>query len=1330
MATEEKTIRVVDVRRNLMSISSASKEEINNALLSIDEFAKNRELITPFIDIARFIQSPIFNLTKEPDKFDSILVRNLLCNPAIMPIIVARGAAANKAIIKDNIIRTRPIKCIKAIASDGHSTSIASEEHIEVAGFAIDPKQSGMVIIKNTNEGLYLDPMTYRMSGSCDASILATSGTIQIQEYPDDANNYNGLKTIMIKNRETILNILSQNVAAIEFYLSSAAAFISYNRLSLLSNKITKRIEKITNFIENNIAPPSWRRPIDMERLQFLIKEFAKNDLIDIKENGLWRFQLNLLYELYKIGALNIYLYILTKGRDSEEFSAFIESAITLKIKSQQSVSAKRQEAIAISKARQFIIIIEEKFGTDRVRAILDVMRTVNSSRSKGAPGGSLIDITERVQVNDFNAILNALTKREQEIVNKEYERKQNEWSANVNNKCPHVKLARRLRMSPSAALTMEIFKELSVYFSKNNGDDWIICNNCKFNVLCPHVRDRIFLENRRASYDEIRTKLNKYAVRVKSVGDENSYAYYCRICSEQLAESIEENRTSELLGRFGDFDPAIKTRIWTNALIAVQNMHFQVPIDDRQFAADATNVIYPLLIEFEANITKKGQRRRILLADDEIDIRTVLYIILFVYAYVLKVIQSSDDHSIGFEGVKPGSKDGVYAERILRHIVNEHNSLILQIEDITADFIRMRFTEFYRLIRGDVSTVKVQINHEEELTTQLVTVDPTYRYVRTMAIVSGAISGFPKNSKEAKEEFELIMGISSEKIIKRARDMAKNPEYTAMVLRRTGAEVATTFEYIYKNPKNNIYASIYNPEYDNKAIAAFNKLFIQPKLNLNNWIGGGKSKRSIDNLREEKSGYFYESYRLYIDYTTKITNQSAYIKFQKDLSHVRSCENGLRLAKATTHPIYDFNFLKSQQYVKPIVPITFLYDEDGRPHDWHKNCTFIYGDLEISNGTKGVQKARENGELTVNMYITNIKCPICNVLATDVNTLDEEKTWQSIRAISEIDSFFVFYESRCPNGELHNWDNGICTKCNLTTSIMKDIIGGHNINKEIRNYYDKYQEKFIQDKKNMKTAITKKEIVVTQDELIDVSNWQPDYTNIIKVSEIASTTPVIIEAIGSMEGRKYTDIIEGKDIPAPPTYPSDPRIYVVDAEIRLVMSDYNLLKNVSKLTHTPDDMMQLLTTANVPKHEWEKIGDALPPIGGDYRKKMESFLKTRTAADAMLFAIDSLCALILEVYNIKNSNYPWTSQLAMEFAKKTIQKILYSQKLMSKPLSFNWAIFDAVDDAVPEQVGDIGEDVMEEIEMRDEQKEQVENIFAPNIDYDLSEDNPNNESG
>ena len=134
------------------------------------------------------------------------------------------------------------------------------------------------------------------------------------------------------------------------------------------------------------------------------------------------------------------------------------------------------------------------------------------------------------------------------------------------------------------------------------------------------------------------------------------------------------------------------------------------------------------------------------------------------------------------------------------------------------------RFTEAFRLVRGDDSGARGVAKPEEELAIQTTTVDPIYRYAATVARVSGELpTDRPVGPAAARREFETVLGDSLPDIIKNALVSAREPDLATLYIRRTGAEVPPggAFEYLLKDPRVNLYAKIYEPKPNVAGVAA-----------------------------------------------------------------------------------------------------------------------------------------------------------------------------------------------------------------------------------------------------------------------------------------------------------------------------------------------------------------------------------------------------------------------------------------------------------------------------------------------------------------------------
>ena len=1365
-----KVIKIVNVKKNITDIALTSTDELSLMIDGIIEEAHlPRSCIDGFMQLSKFMQSPIALLLIEPQISNSttvlsaILSREIInADPAVLPVVLSRGQKASNEIEDSSYVRTRPSARIRAVNMEGNYISIAAEEPINIVGFVIEISSRGSMVFANTGKAP-MSPKVYITNGSYSISMLAAVGSLRPQEGDSDVCDSGKLKKLLQAKRfeiatikqECLNNLLNHIKEAAKYYFGNIAVHILTTQISYsLKNNIHSIYPKQPLdelIITTNISGPTWRTQEFIDKLKYFIQRLLNiSTITNIDEE--WMFDSNSSNDLYRIGAFGIpCYYALIDSVTAPQVENFIELASVKFGKQSQIEELTKKTVQSAIKARIYVTIIEEKFGNDKKQLVYDALRTSTGSKSRGAPGGSLATQSASVQINDPEIVLAALSKTEREIVNLEYENKIKEWNAFVGNNCPHIAIALKLRRASSAELAAKLLESLSKYFIHSKKDDeWIMCKNCGFRVICPHVKDKISLEVQRLSYDEIRTKLTKYAIKVRGL-EKDVFAYYCKICSEKLADVAEEDKTSEIMGLFGQLDSAIKTKIWAIAINAVKKVRFSSPIDEKQFANAASAAIYPLFMKHEEIIStkrRKKQQQSILSDEEDIDARTHLSLVLFVYAYILDLTQTKSNIEISFDGIKAGSKASSFAEKMLIVIIEEYRGIISQIEDITLEFLKLKFTDVYRIIYTQERAVIHAARADEELILQL-TIDYIYKYAITMAKINKTISinTNPTDVAAAKLEFETAIGNNLPNIIKMARDNNKDPTLSTLYHKKAGMEIphGIQLEFLVKGPNINLYANIYEPstkpENCIQAFYSFKKIPLNEgaKLSLKTWFGGRlvykmTKKSANQHLCEAQRGAFYESYRLFTIYTKAVVDQESYDKYKIDLLDHRVCEDNLRIAQSfnAIKSYYDFKHEKTQQFTLINIPITYLYDENGIRHDWSKKVIYHYkdetGDKVVKGGPNGVKKARDEGIILQSTVLVDLECPICKLKLSNINSISKDKVTNSLRAISELDSFYIFYESRCPLGGLHDWNKtkDKCIKCEIDSIGVKAVMAGAGLkNQQAREYYDKYSHIFAKERALLQT-VSLTETLSTAKEIQFPDEWQSEYTNIVKTAELGGVNPSVIEAIGNMESREYIDIVDGKNIPPPPDTPSDPRIYSVDAEIRLVLADYSSLQNISSSSKIPMNLQELFNAVGVPKHEYAEIKRSFPDIATNYKKMFYSMLKYKDPATVYAFTIDSLCKIILEISSIQSS-ISWIPKLAVAFAKQELQTILKNQKMFAKPTSFNWSMLDNDDNDYYDDVGDVGEDVLDDI-INNDTEGTSDPFSGEGMDYDTSEDNPNNE--
>lgn len=1299
MQPEEALIKVIESKKQFLDFTTASPEEVENAVeLQIENtpsLAYMQEALRTYVSISRILQSPLRAFIQKTNEVvpQDIIARELLYNSAIHPILASEDDKKTWRI--QPAFRTRAVDNTN---KNTYPTYLAQETPVNIIGLEFIPNELGELIWEVCgNKHRAIDAML--ATGNAVASVMYALG-IQSGYFSGPLSHQFKKQQIMFDGSQETPTKLLVSMRAVFSYMMGAAVHGTMSALEMAREGVG--VEKLTELVmthepilsslisnkEQNTL--TFRNQFEQEQLQYLISR--ARSIEGLSKYVPFMYEMTDLFELYRLGIMVLYLYVLTEGREAPEIDEFFMKMKLEREKIKHREDYESSKAATEFLAKQYLRIVEDKFGAQKLKALIAKFKQKYRGQTK---------------LYNHKLVLSLLDAREREIVKTEFANQQEMIAAMQNNKCPHIKLLKRLRTSVRILDSYNILTELSKYFNnQNDKQQWLTCRECKFRILCPHVRDRINLEAKKAPYDMIRSRLLKYANRhTESVM--NSYSYYCSICSEHLADMIEEDRTAELLGKFGKLDDTLKRVIWREALQASEQIRESAPTNPKQFASAATVILYPLVLEDELASIKRGRKKPVPIDDEEevIDPRTHLSVILYVYAYILNLIASSLTNvktSIGFNGVSQNAKVSTYAEHILDHIVNTKKGIISQMQDITAEYIAGKFKEVYRHINGETGEMRIKpVNAEEEIAIQLTQYDPIYHYALRAARVTGHTPiSRPKTPNEARREFELIVGEPLPDIVKNAREMAKDPALAPLMGKRNLVEIpaGTTLEFMYQNPKINMFTKMFRVPADRVSFVEKSSQNILADIiapGFNSVVGGEKVPMSLNDA------YWLESYRLFVDYTVSVVDKKTWDAFQQRLAKLRETEKIYRMERTLNaiKACRDFGFVKPGKY--KILPLaeTWLYDENGLPHEWN---VFIYktgsgGSLEVKKSE--VLKFLEKNTITPEHYFDDFKCGICGITQSDLGKLDVEKTQKSILAASEIDTLFIFYESRCPEGDLHSWENSVCIKCKLRANLIQERLAKatSRLGSEARNYYDKYKSVFVQDRllfESMEIE-TPQPVVVKENKFISWAKaWKKDYGIIVKAADKIKTTAFAIEAIGAMEKRDYSDILDGKGVSSPPVSFDDHRILAADSAVRTFMAHYNQLRNYSKYVKPPPYIANIVETSGVPKQNYESVTKQLPDVAENYIDKLEAIRQERNPQTMLDFEIQHLCEMALKTAEL-------ASPLAQTFAITELSNILRSEKLLSKPGSFNFAIFSDDFDTLnlDSDAVDVGEDVSEEID-------------------------------
>jgi hypothetical protein len=308
----------------------------------------------------------------------------------------------------------------------------------------------------------------------------------------------------------------------------------------------------------------------------------------------------------------------------------------------------------------------------------------------------------------------------------------------------------------------------------------------------------------------------------------------------------------------------------------------------------------------------------------------------------------------------------------------------------------------------------------------------------------------------------------------------------------------------------------------------------------------------------------------------------------------------------------------------------SYIYDLDGQTVELSKKDILDW----LTNKTADYKKLR----------LADAKCGKCGLLivshAFDA-TMNKKLTDKFVQ-IDEINAFYQYYESRCVKGELHEYQDGKCTKCQFMPSFIASA------NEE---YYNKYSADF--NKVQLKQqALTIKSIAGLSDakEILDTTGT-PEYTyslkNTAEISKLMSKPYNLLVNLGLTENIRYETITSGQANPSVEPYPYETRALKLRGYILWVIRQYNTLIR------------------------YETVSELSPEL-----KSLKDLVKL----DASLTFSDFIDTDNKYKYKISPENYTnflleylngMLLALDVKFAKYALDLILQKNKLLSRPTPF-----------------------------------------------------------
>ena len=1159
---------------------------------------------------------------------NDILLRNIMNVINIVPKIVKKS---------EKSLRIRPAINI-AVMKDGEIIGIAAETPIEideiVTNFSFRLDYFKLIKAKlNTiiNHDLYTFYQMYNQS-------LDETFKFSVNDIP--------------KIMKTLLNNFN-------FALSTTTNVV-HNFIEIASTDDEIGSLDITNDITDTIVSNSVIPYIDI--------------LINLcKQLGLglgWEYYYAPIIDLHRINALDLFYAGISEGIDSDIISSFIDEMKINQTRHKHETLLENNSNHSMCKARQMMIIIEDKFGKVKINEIIEKLRLSQESRLTRGIGGNLAKIEDSVIINNYKSVLKCLSNSEAKVIELEYENKMKEWNESLTNKCSHIKLLSKfLRSSNDKEKSSTLKLIIDLCREKLTSMEILTCKICNFNLICPHIIERTSSELKRIPYNAIRMKLMKYAVRIANNTD--SHSYYCKICSAKLSEAYTSDETTQK-DLYGELDSDLKSRLYMIAIDLYRYMIFTIPCDEKQFAG---NIVYN---SADAMVNLIEQRKK---KDFDYELKEKLDINLIAFASLLNLM---DNKNYGFKGVKEGSKITKYAEVILQECINYSKPITQQISSINIEYIKNRFSEAYRLTKG----IQIQEETNDVEVINNIKIDPVYKFASLMNVLAGM-----------DDSFSTVMGQTPKELIRGAKAIAKDTDLAPLFTKNTNIPL-NNVSYIIKNPKINLFGKIQpsrlkissNDQEFSKTYPSGMKYYLGG--NDVNITGGFVKTKSMKPKSNTKAYIFNESYNMIVDYVKNIDTDKKYDEYRKKLEVLLRIELHNKNEQAFNYQQIWYNHLENNkiQFVDVPVKISSLYDEKGIKHKW---TIYVYSNISTTNDlisstniidipVNEIAVKITAGEL-VGKKLIDVKCSVCGVRKSQTDTLDENTVEKEYKLRNEIKMFYLFYNTRCPEGDIHDYTqtNSSCKKC------------GYKEGDNTREYFDKYHKKFNEDKLTMNqvTVFSTSTNAIAINLSNDITDITEDISNLLTLSKLMNIKLIELEAIGATEGIDYNKIDDLK-LGEIKEY-TNIRLLTLDSMIRMVIFRYNQVK------------FGIVDNNLIPKDSPEILYD---------RKILTARLISPESCYKYL--LNKLAEILLNIHNISN-----------EFAKSLVDEILKSSRLLSKPVNFNWSMFNNISSdsqEIPDQVADSAEDIGDERVLNGTE----ENVFSmEDLDMDIAgndEDNPN----
>lgn len=990
------------------------------------------------------------------------------------------------------------------------------------------------------------------------------------------------------------------------------------------------------------------------------------------------RYALSVIADLWSMGQASLFQSAGLYGRESPRVIGLTNQLKQRKARIELQSTIRLRHIQELYRTNVYKLLIERKLGTPRY---LEVMNLLESSPAD---------------------ILSLLKPQERKLVEIEYSKRQRYLEEVVNNKCPHVKMMREFRSYRFDQRAKRKLDDIRTFMDvkKNKGPDAVIkCNNCGFDLICPHMVEYAELLFRDKPFNEVKMRMNKY---IDSVVTSN---YYCKLCGEVIAEVdvYGDVAAPEDAAMQNTIDDDLRKTMYGEIIVAIKQVDFGALVNVHKVINTIMSSIYEFVFEIEKQLLKAKTNTA-----DDVKNKKRLFITIYAYAYLMHLMLSHKSNkdknlAVEFKGMPKTTSPADYIRHAIKIIVFTKNIILNQMPSITHDFIKEKLIAAYKNIASKGS-VSIQLVGEAESLFNILELDPLYRYIYNIWCLDKG--KFSRDVEDFVDKIPTILDISPT-----AKDVKTDPYLAVKPLDPKKWRVN---EFMTIAPvKNGVIFTgsgkkrqdVYDTMHGGYVAASFNQYM----------------KRIYDRVFEK---------HIYADYALTKTFADHFADCDKVLAAERNLQEYRKMYNARVHQVFRHD--TDTQYRKVDVPLGHIYDENGNLHAW---STLVYeiDDKKVEKTVKDLEKMLIDGVKLDGRKLVDKKCGGCGVYMSAANKLSEAKIRASLSTKSRIGNFFKFYEARCPTGGLHEFapaeNSLVCKKCTFDFNMSF----AHDAAASVA-FFSKYETAYVKDLSTM--AESGDEQISPPKPAEDLSRFEEPYKkyafNFNVVLDLAGKLKINSHAImclAATEGKEYADVLSGAFIPPEADTRDDYRIYQLDAYMKTLLVSYNNLRFFHTFSKPPVDIARILDETGYSKHEHAKLEKLLPDIYDDYQDRFKWFREHKKPREIVEFLIETFVSKCLFIIADKTSE---TKKVRDAYAKYIVGKILRIDELKAKAGEFKWELIhpedrSGKDDVAYDENTDKDRGVEEEVDDDDDDEETEEGTtdrpLKNNFDIDYLND-------